>query len=120
KHYVASGSSCKSLIRLPKTSSSKLIADREFSDALSGRREDGIAQSGRKRRHARLANAARWHIDAMRDDMHPRIERRLIDAHELEVVEVRLLDRTILERDGPVLRKCQPHDRRTFHLRTYP
>jgi hypothetical protein len=47
----------------------QLIADRQPADAFAGRSKDGIAKRGRKRRHARLADAARRHIDAVLDDV---------------------------------------------------
>ena len=50
--------------------SGELIADRQLADAFSGRREDGVAECRRERRHAGFADAARGHVDAVLDDVH--------------------------------------------------
>ena len=58
-----------------RVSSRQLIADRQPADAFAGRREDGVAKRGRKRRQAWLADAARRHIDAVLDDIGVRYRR---------------------------------------------
>src|SRR5690606_21975476 len=73
----------------------------------------------RERWYARLAHAARWHVEAVRHDVHPRLRGGLVDARQLVVVEVRLLDGAAREWDVAVLRERQPHDGRAFHLRAH-
>src|SRR5262245_33538380 len=101
-------------------SSRQLIADRQLLDALAGGSEDGIAKRRRERRNAWLADAARRHAERIVDDVHLGLDRRLVDAHELEVVEVRLLDGTVLERDRAILGESKAHHRRAFDLRADP
>src|SRR5205823_11743139 len=93
----------------PSSLQRDLIADRQAANALAGRREDRVAQGRRERRHARLTDAARWDVDPVLDDVHPGLGRGLVDAHELEVVEVALLHSAVLERDLAVARERQSH-----------
>src|SRR5271166_5193005 len=95
----------------------ELIGDRQAADALAGRREDRIAQGRREGWQSRLADAARRHVDAVGDDPDMRDRRRLVDAQDLEAVEVVLLDAAVLEADLAVFREAQSHHRRTFDLR---
>src|SRR5437868_566385 len=73
-------------------SRSQLIANRQLPDALACGCENRVAQSWRERRQSRLAHSSRGHIYGRRDDMDIRLQRRLIDADDLEIVEIPLLD----------------------------
>src|SRR6266480_1583282 len=84
--------------------SSQLVADRQPPNALAGGREDRVAESRGEGRQPRLADAARRHIDPVRDDPDMSNRRRLVDAQELEAVEVVLLHASILEADLAVPR----------------
>src|SRR6185295_8998448 len=84
------------------------------------RGKDRVAKSRRERRYAGLAHAARRHIDRVVDDVRASLGGRLVDAHHLIVVEVRLLDGTTLEGNLAVLGKRQPHDGSAFDLRADP
>src|SRR6185437_16386196 len=76
-----------------------LRSDRQAANALTGRSKDRIAERRRKRRHARLTHAARGDVDAGLDDVRVRQWRRLVDADNRIVVEVALLDASLLQRD---------------------
>src|SRR5262249_42940610 len=76
-------------------SSRQLIADRQPADALAGCPEDGVAERRCKGRQTRLAHAARWHVDAVFDDVRVGHRRRLIMPDDRVVVEVALLDAAV-------------------------
>ena len=82
-----------------------LRSDRQAAHPLTGRSEDRIAKRRRKRRHARLTHAARRHLNAVLDNVRIRHSWRFVDADNREVVEVALLDTSLLERDLAVF--CQ-------------
>src|SRR5215470_12544333 len=69
----------------------ELVPDRQPPNPLAGCSEDRVAQCRCERRYARLANAARRHVDSVLDDVCARLRWRLVDADELEVVEIALL-----------------------------
>ena len=53
----------------PKRLCLQLIAERQRADALAGRIEDRVVEGRRERRHARLADAGRMHVERMLDDV---------------------------------------------------
>src|SRR5207248_4435521 len=55
--------------------------------------------------------------DAARDDPDMRYRRRLVDAKDLEAVEIVLLDAPVLEADLAIFGEAQPHHGRAFNLR---
>src|SRR6266446_8181478 len=78
------------------SSRAELRLQRELSDAFTSRREHRVGQRGCRHRRARLADPAgrlavphEVYVD----------RRRLIDPQHANVMEVRLLDPAILERD---------------------
>src|SRR2546422_5206940 len=99
---------------------SELIADRQAPDPLSSRGEDGVAQRRRDRRHAGLAHAAERRVEAGSDEMHPDVARRDVDACDLVVVEIALLDPAGLEADLGDERVARAHHTRAFDLRADP
>src|SRR5882672_6114268 len=89
----------------------ELVSDRKTADALTRGSEDRVTQSGRKWRQAGLPNSCGRHIDAVRHDVHIRHLRSFIDAHELVVVEIPLLDAAGLAGNRAIFGKREPHDR---------
>ncbi len=75
-----------------------VAVDRQATKRDAGRGEDGIAQRGRSRLRARLADAAGRL--AAPDDMHFDV-RHLVDAQQAIVVEVGLLDAAVLDVISP-------------------
>src|SRR4051794_27412253 len=97
-------------------SSRQLVADRKATYALACRRENRVAQSRRKGRHARLADAARRPV-LPRRDVHVDDLRRFIDPCYGKIIEIALLRAAVLEGDLAVLGEADPHDRGAFNLR---
>ena len=85
-----------------------LRSDRQPADALAGRREDGVAERRRKRRHARLADAARRHIDAVLDDVRVRHGRRFVDADDRKSLKLLCSTRPFLSVISPYLASDSP------------
>src|SRR5216684_4860404 len=98
----------------------ELIADGQAPDPLPGRSEDGVAQRWRDRRHAGLAHAAERRVEAGSDEMHPDVARRNVDACDLVVMEIALLDPAGLEADLRDERVACAHHTCALDLRTDP
>src|SRR5262245_20356575 len=85
----------------------------ERSDALAGRREDCVEHCGCGDADRRLADAtpeaSRWHDDRL--DL-----RHLRDAHRVVIIEVRLLDATVLDRALLVEQGGEAKDERASDL----
>src|SRR6266581_4694651 len=77
----------------------RLTQQRQLADALAGGREDRVRHGGRDRRRARLADSAGGFL--ARHDVHLDLG-HFAHAQHAVVVEVRLLDAAVLERDLPV------------------
>src|SRR5262245_22528611 len=104
--------------RAPMRLGGQLIADRQATDALARRGEDGVAERGRDRRHARLAHTAhRFAVVLAGDDVDADLFRRPRHAGHLVGVEVVLLDAAILVADLTERRDADAHNGGTFHLR---
>src|SRR5207253_4216023 len=73
-----------------------------------------------KWRQARFAGSAGRLTVSCRHDVDIGDQRRLIDTHDREVVEVALLHPAVLEGDLAVFRKAQAHDGRSLDLRLDP
>src|SRR6266850_8546516 len=98
----------------------QLLADRQCADALAGRGEDRVDQCRRKRRHARLADAAGRRVGAGRYDVDVRDGRGLIDPDYREIVEITLLHLAVLEGDRTMFDEAHAHDRGALDLRLDP
>ena len=88
--------------------------DRQLAQPHARRRIDSVEHGGRQRRRAGLADAAG--LLAALDDLD--LDRRsLVDAQHAVVVEVRLLDAAVLERDLAPQRRGDAEDDAALHLR---
>src|SRR5215472_9036049 len=101
------------------SSSLELISDRQLSDPLPRRREDGVTQRRRYRRHTRLADAAHRLAVVPRDDVDANVARCCRHARHLVLVEVVLLAAAVLEADLSKHSRGDAHDDRTLHLRAH-
>src|SRR6185503_14965586 len=101
-----------------RRSRSELLADRQLTDALVGRRVDRVAQGRRDRRQSGLADAAERHRPVRRrQQVHSDVARCFRHARDLIRVEVVLLRATVLERDLAERGEAHAHDHRPFELR---
>src|SRR5438445_1331040 len=87
--------------------------DRRLADALAGGREDRVRHRGRDRRRARLADSAGGF--RARHDVHLDLG-HFAHAQHAVVVEVRLLDAAVLERDLAIQGGGEPVRDRTLDL----
>src|ERR1700691_2399000 len=98
----------------------QLLPDRQRTDALAGSGEDRVYQRWSKGRQTGLADTTGRLVSLRRHDVDVGDQRRFIDTHDRETVEIALLHPAVLEADLAVLGEAKPHDRRTLDLRLDP
>ena len=95
----------------------ELVTKRECSDALSGGRENGVAQGRRQGRYRHFAHT-RGPVRAV-DDVNIDMARAFVHAHHPVAVEIRLLDSAVLDRDFLMQRRRQGVVYAALHLRAH-
>src|SRR5260370_39170392 len=102
-------------LRRPSSVLSKAcLGKRQFTDALSSRGKNRVAERRSKRRKRGFTNSRRWRI--ARHDIGVGLPRSVIYESHLKPIEIGLVDYTVGGRDFSIKHQAYPHHRAAFNL----